>query len=194
MAARTQQKERTRQAIVEAARGVLDDGAEVTMPVVAARARVSEATAYRYFPDLVSLLREAVVDTWPAADELLGAELAGLDDPAERVARAAAVLCERTLRHGVAVRAIVAASVTGAAAARPAHRFGLIDHALAPVPAGAEREQLERDLAVTVSAEALFTLIDLCGLSPDEAAASLVSTARALTRARLSQGARDGQW
>lgn len=128
------------------------------------------------------------------AHELVGPALEGVDDAVERVAHVAAVLGERTLRHGAAVRAIVAASVTGAAAARPAHRFGLIDHALAPVPAGADREQLERDLAVTVSAEALFTLIDLCGLSPAAATASLVSTARALTRGRLAPDARDGQW
>jgi hypothetical protein len=43
--------------------------------------------------------------------------------------------------------------------------------------------QLRRDLAVVVSAEAFFTLIDLCGLSPDEAIASAVQTAATLTTA-----------
>jgi len=43
--------------------------------------------------------------------------------------------------------------------------------------------QLKRDLAVVVSAEALFTLTDLCRLSPDEAIASAVHTARVLTEA-----------
>jgi hypothetical protein len=38
---------------------------------------------------------------------------------------------------------------------------------------------------VVVSAEALFTLTDLCGLSPDAAIASAVSTARSLTAAAL---------
>ena len=41
----------------------------------------------------------------------------------------------------------------------------------------------QRDLAVVVSAEALFTLTDLCGLSPEDAIASTVHTARALTQA-----------
>ena len=36
------------------------------MPQVARAALVSEATAYRYFPDLVSLLREALAGVWPA--------------------------------------------------------------------------------------------------------------------------------
>ena len=59
MAARVQQKERTRTAILDAARELVRAGGEVTMPLVAASARVSEATAYRYFPDLASLLAEA---------------------------------------------------------------------------------------------------------------------------------------
>ena len=42
------------------------------MPAVARAALVSEATAYRYFPDLVSLLREAVDGTWPSPAEALG--------------------------------------------------------------------------------------------------------------------------
>jgi len=43
--------------------------------------------------------------------------------------------------------------------------------------------QLKRDLAVVVSAEALFILTDLCGLSPDDAIASAVHAARTLTEA-----------
>jgi AcrR family transcriptional regulator len=178
MAGRIQQKERTRRAIAEAARELVEAGGEVTMPVVASHAGVSEATAYRYYPDLVTLLREAVTDTWPAPDELLSAELYGVDDVGERVARATRVFCGRTLRRERAVRALVAASLTGASEERPAHRFEVIEYALAPVPEGPEREDLRRALAVVVSAESLFTLLDLCGLEPDEATESLVTTAR----------------
>ena len=49
--------------------------------------------------------------------------------------------------------------------ARPGIRFGLIDSALAPVVDRLDLdalEQLKRDLAVVVSAEALFCLTDLC--------------------------------
>lgn len=48
-------------------------------------------------------------------------------------------------------------------------------------------EQLVRDLAVVISAESLFTLTDLCGLSPDAAVTSLVATARRLTAAAVGQ-------
>jgi AcrR family transcriptional regulator len=178
VAGRVQQKERTRRAIAEAARELMASGAEVTMPGVAAEAGVSEATAYRYFPDLVTLLRDAVRDTWPPAEELLGPELDGVDDLAERVARATRAFCARTLRQERAVRSLVAASLTGASDARPAHRFEVIDYALAPMPAGPDREALVRSLAVVISAESLFTLLDLCGLDPDAATASLAATAR----------------
>ena len=43
-AGRARQKERTRRAIVDAARELTRSGAEVTMPRVAERAMVSEAT------------------------------------------------------------------------------------------------------------------------------------------------------
>jgi hypothetical protein len=79
----------------------------------------------------------------------------------------------------------------GLAPVRPGIRFGLIDHALAPFGEGSDLAQLKRDLAVTVSAEALFTLTDLCGLSPEEAVASATLTAATLTAAafRRPQGA-----
>jgi hypothetical protein len=73
-----------------------------------------------------------------------------------------------------------------AAARRPGHRFGLIDAALAPAAdrlGPAALAQLRRDLAVVVSADALFTLTDLCELSRPDAVDSAVRTARALTAA-----------
>ena len=48
--------------------------------------------------------------------------------------------------------------------------------------------QLRQGLAVVMSAEALFILTDLCGLSPEEAVASTVRTARSLTAAAVRAG------
>src|SRR5581483_3296625 len=66
---RINQKQRTRRAIVDAARRLAASGREVTMPLVAREALVSEATAYRYFPDLASLLTEADEGTWPSPED-----------------------------------------------------------------------------------------------------------------------------
>ena len=62
---RVRQKERTRAALIAAARQLILDGAGITMMGTATAVRVSEATAYRHFPDLPSLLREAFTGLWP---------------------------------------------------------------------------------------------------------------------------------
>ena len=191
-AGRVNQKARTRAAIVQAVRDLARAGAEITMPAVAQAALVSEATAYRYFPDLVSLLREADAGIWPDPAEAL-APVAHSSDPVERVGYATEVLLTGVLARQSAVRAMIAATVTrpDAAATRPGHRFALIEYALAPL-AGADPRmlaQLEQGLAVVMSAEALFVLTDLCGLSPPQAVASAVRTARSLTAAAIRPGA-----
>jgi AcrR family transcriptional regulator len=189
---RTNQKERTRAAIVTAAREAVATGGEVAMPEVARRALVSEATAYRYFPDLASLLREALAGLWDSPEQAM-APVARSDDPVERVGFAAEVLLREVLAYQGAVRVMIAASITRppAAGLRPGRRFGLIDEALRPlddtmaVRQPGQFEQLKRGLAVVISAEALFTLTDLCGLAPEEAIASAAATARSLTAAAI---------
>lgn len=189
---RANQKRRTRTAIVDATRELIRADGEVTMPEVARSALVSEATAYRYFPDLVSLLTEAFEGSWPSAADIF-APVAQSRDPVERAAFATEYMLRHVLAYQSAVRAMISATITrpAAVAARPGHRFGLIDEALAPaedMSPGAV-SQLKRDLALVVSAEALFTLTDLCGLSPDDAIASAVRTATTLTEAAVGASA-----
>jgi AcrR family transcriptional regulator len=186
---RTNQKLRTHNAIVRAAAELSRTGREVTMPEIAKAALVSEATAYRYFPDLVSLLREAIAGQLPTPEEALQS-VADSKDPVERVAVATEFLLRNVMARQGVVRAMIAATVTrpADANARPGLRFGLIDHALAPLAGTldpAALEQLNRDLAVVVSAEAFFSLTDLYRLDPEEAITSIVHTATTLTRAVL---------
>jgi AcrR family transcriptional regulator len=195
-ATRTNQKARTRKAIVDACRELIRSGAEITMPQVAQVALVSEATAYRYFPDLVSLIQQALVGLWPDPAQALE-PVSGSTDPAERVAFACEYLLRGVHAFQGAVRAMISHTITepARAQARPALRFGLIDHALAPFedPDGpaclspATMVRLKLDLAIVASAEALFVLTDLCGLPPDEAIASAVGTATTLTRAAFAE-------
>lgn len=191
---RTNQKLRTRTAILGAATELMGTGREVTMLEIAKAALVSEATAYRYFPDLASLLQEAMAGQMPSPTEALAAA-ADSHDPVERVAAASEQLLRHVLRYQGAVRAMIAATITRpgtVASRRPGLRFGLIEHALAPLADDAERvspaalAQLKNDLAVVVSAEALFCLTDLRGLEPEAAIASAVRTATTLTSAALS--------
>lgn len=191
---RANQKKRTRIAIIGACREIIRSGAPVTMPEVARLALVSEATAYRYFPDLASLLNQALPGLWPTPAEALG-PVAGSADPVERVAFACQFLLRGVLAYQGAVRAMISVTIARPelSAVRPGIRFGLIDEALAPLNdtlgaiAPAELAQLKRDLAAVVSAEALFSLTDLAGLTPDDAIASLVRTATTVTEAALGK-------
>jgi len=140
------------------------------------------------------LLREAMDGQMPTPAEALAA-VADSGDPVERVA----AVTEHLLRvvHGFegATRAMIAATITrpASASSRPGLRFGLIDLALAPLERTlgtddpAAFAQLKLDLAVVVSAEAFFSLTDLCHLPAEDAIASVVHTATAVTRAALSE-------
>jgi len=190
MAGRANQKLRTRNAIVAAAAELSRTGREVTIPEVARAALVSEATAYRYFPDLVGLLREAIAEQLPTPEEALE-PVADSVDPVVRIAVATEFLLRHVLSRQGVVRALIAATITrpSQARARPGLRFGVIDSALAPLndtlgaTDPAAMAQVKRDLAVVVSAEALFSLTDLHGLDPEEAITSIIHTATTLTRA-----------
>src|SRR3984885_2040568 len=169
---RTNQKARTRQAIVNACVELIRQGQPVTMPEVAKAAMVSEATAYRYFPDLASLLAKALAADWPTPAEAL-APVEASTDPVERVAFATRFLLRGVAERQAVVRSMISATILQpglSVRARPGIRFGLIEYALAPfVDAFGSTDsdllaQLRLDLAVVVSAEALFCLTDLCGL------------------------------
>ena len=190
---RVNQKRRTRTAIIAACQELITAGADINMPAVARAALVSEPTAYRYFPDLASLLEEALAGIEPDPAAAL-ADGADPGDPVERVVYAAELLAKLVIERQSAIRALISVSIARSTArqVRPGYRFALIDQALAPLSAGksgidpATLEQLRRDLAVVISAEAVLTLIDLYGLNPEAAVASIVHTARVITEATLS--------
>jgi AcrR family transcriptional regulator len=191
---RVNQKRRTRAAIIMACQHLITAGADINMPAVARAALVSDPTAYRYFPDLASLLEEALADMEPDPAAALAA---GPDsgDPVERVAYAAELLARLVIERQSAIRPLMSVAIARgtARAVRPGYRFALIDQALAPLSGhkpgidAAALEQLRRDLAVVISAEAVLTLIDLYGLDPDAAVASVVHTARLITDATLGR-------
>ena len=114
---RMNQKARTRRAIVDACRELARSGADVTMPEVARAALVSEATAYRYFPDLVSLLQEALVGLWPDPAEAL-APVAASADPVERVAFACEYLLRGVQAYQGSVRAMISHTIAAPADGR----------------------------------------------------------------------------
>src|SRR6201996_6537769 len=107
---RINQKRRTRAAIITACQELIMAGADINMPAVARTALVSEPTAYRYFPDLASLLEEALsgIEPDPAAALAAGADPG---DPVERVAYAAELLARLVIERQGAIRALKSVSL-----------------------------------------------------------------------------------
>jgi hypothetical protein len=112
-----------------------------------------------------------------------------------RVAFPAELLAKLVIERQGAIRALMSVSIARgtARAVRPGYRFALINQALAPLSGhkpgidAATLEQLRRDLAIVISAEAVLTLTDLYGLDSDAAVASIVHTARLITEATLAR-------
>jgi AcrR family transcriptional regulator len=189
---RVRQKERTRAALIATVRRLILDGSAITMLGVATAAGVSEATAYRHFPDLPALLREAFVGLWPDPPPELAAA-ADYGDVPDRVAQATDFLLGNVVRMQGAVRVMIASTITRDEVTfpRPGKQFALIDLAVGPLEQGpgamapGRLTQLKLDLAVIMSAEALFTLTDLAGLAPQDAIASIAHTARVITQAAI---------
>ena len=140
------------------------------------------------------LLEEALagIEPDPAAALAAGGDPG---DPVERVAYAAELLAKLVIERQGAIRSLISVSIARGTArqVRPGYRFALIDQALAPLSDAtpgidaATLEQLRRDLAVVISAEAVLTLTDLYGLDPEAAVASIVHTARLITEATLTR-------
>jgi AcrR family transcriptional regulator len=198
---RANQKERTRSAVVAAATELLRQGGRPTVVEAAELAKVSRATAYRYFPTQEAMLVE-VAQVNPAA-EPVERWLKNLDD-GEPDARLVGLLATF---NGVAVREEVALR-TGLrvyldtwlenrrrgevpAAVREGRRTRWLDDALEPVRRGmrpAQWRRLRSALALTLGIEALVVMKDVCKLSDEEAHATLVWTAQTLLRASQDDG------
>lgn len=195
---RANQKARTRTALVEAATALLQQGTQPTVVEAAERAKVSRATAYRYFPTQESLLVEVTLVN--PTTESVERWLAGPrhDDPAQSLRgllqafNTVAQREETALRTGLRVYLDIWLESRrrgeDPAAVREGRRMRWLDDALAPVRRSmrpARWRRLRSALALTLGIEALVVMKDVCKLSDDEMLATLTWTAQALLRAGL---------
>src|SRR3712207_963892 len=86
---RANQKQRTYQALLDAALELTDAGRQPTLQDVAAKAMVSRATVYRYFPSVDALIHEAY---FGRAAVPLEEFVAPGTEPVEAIGRAAEVM------------------------------------------------------------------------------------------------------
>jgi AcrR family transcriptional regulator len=193
---RTNQKARTRAAIVTATRELLGEGVTPTVEKAADRAGISRTTAYRYFPNQ----RALVIASYP---ELDAPSLLDADAPADASARLEAVtkeLARQILEHEPELRAMLRLSLESLAPTREAlplrqgRAIGWIEDALAPLRNGMPSSELRRlvlAIRATLGIEALVWLTDIGGLSRKEAVEIMRSSAHTLARAAITDATPD---
>jgi AcrR family transcriptional regulator len=191
---RTSQKNRTREALVDAARQLLAEGATPTVEQAAAAASIGRATAYRYFPNRHALLTAAL----PA---LTNPSLLGAMPPADPRARLETVvdaIARQAVEHETELRTMLRLSLEPDAAQRAdlpfrtGRRIAWVAEALAPLRGRLPEPELDRlvyAIAAAVGIDSLVWLTDIAGLARDEAVESMRWSARALLDAALSPGA-----
>lgn len=194
---RVNQKLRTRQALVDAARELVAGGAMPTLAEVAEHALVSKTTAYRYFASADDVIAEVFFDRdFPTIDEVLGDNV---DEPTTRVLAVEQAVNNALLAHERTMRVIVRNAIDVALASddgvapRVGRRQSLIAAALEPLEHELDPDVLKRlrdALALVIGPEAILAARDVSGLSPDETRAVTRWAAEALVSHALSQ--RDG--
>ena len=192
-AGRANQKARTRAAIVEAAQSLRAENGVPTVAEAADAARVSRATAYRYFPtqDALQIELESRAVNAPIEDLVAGftSEDAGL-----RLAALIDAYCDLALREEAhmrtALRVYQETWLRGGAMApkvRQGRRMRWLTAVLAPlsnVPPE-KLDLLRTALALCVGADSLVILKDVVGLDHSEANAVLKWVAAALLKSAL---------
>ncbi len=189
---RTNQKARTRDALIVAARRLLGEGATPTVEAAAAEAYVGRTTAYRYFPNSRALLAA----TYPEIEErsLLGADPP--EDPLARLEIMAETFTRQILEHEPELRAQLRLALEGEPAGgeslpfRRGRRIRWIEEALSPLEGRLPEGELGRlvlGIGATLGIEALVWLTDMGGLSREEAVEVMRSNARTLLRSALAR-------
>jgi AcrR family transcriptional regulator len=188
---RVNQKARTRQALIDAARELLARGVVPTMEGAAAAASVSRTTAYRYFPTVRALL----IAAYPHIEQrsLLGPHPPA--DPVERLKIVAENHMRRILANEAQMRSVLRLSLEGIRPPElPMHqglRTAWVEDALAPLRGKMPQEDLQRlvhGIGATLGIEAFVYLTDIAKVSREEAAAIIRSNALALLRSAMLDG------
>jgi AcrR family transcriptional regulator len=179
---RTKQKQRTRRALVDAARALVTAGETPTVEDAAQEAGISRTTAYRYFPNQRTLLVAAHPEI--AAPSLLPSSAPA--DPGARLDAVIAAFIQLVVDTEPQQRTMLRLSLEPDAPEgllRQGRAIPWIREALEPLRASMPDDELQRLVLAIRSAsgiEARVWLTDVAGLSPDEATDLMRWSARAL--------------
>jgi len=189
---RTNQKARTRDALIAAARQLLAKGAAPTVEAAATEASIGRTTAYRYFPNSRALLAAMVPEL--EMDSLLGEDPP--KDPLARLEIVAEGLTRQLFEYEPELRAQLRLVLEGEPVGsdslplRRGRRIGWIEDALSPLEGRMPEGELRRlvyGIGATLGIEPFVWLTDIAGLSREEAAQVVRSNARTLLRSALER-------
>jgi AcrR family transcriptional regulator len=197
---RANQRYRTRKDLIAAAEQLMKTGSKPSLEDIAAAARVSRATAYRYFPNVEALLIEAPLDSAaPDIDALFARDASS--DPETRIDKAEAAMHRMAFDNEMGIRLMLAASLRRAAEGhddsvplRQNRRGPLIDAALAPARGRfgkAAYARLRAALAVIFGSESMIVFRDVLRLDEKDARQVKSWAVRALVRAALEESRKD---
>ena len=190
---RTNQKARTRAALLDATRALLAEGVNPTVEQAADRAAISRTTAYRYFTNQRALLTAVYPEI--AERSLLDADAP--TDPAARLELVLERFTRHLLEHEPELRAQLRLSLEPGPTEpdrlpfRKGRAIGWIEDALAPLREQMPAPELRRlvlAIRATTGIEALVWLTDVADLPRDEATSLMRSSARALLRDACRDG------
>ncbi len=190
-AGRSQQKLRTLNALVAAARELVGRGLAPTVEDAAEAASISRTTAYRYFRNQAELLAAAYPET--TSHSLLPESAPA--DPEARLELAMKELTRYLIATEAQQRTMLRLSLDPSTppdrlVLRQGRVIGWLEDALEPLRGRLSRAQLRRLVVAIRSAvgiEALVWLTDVAGLSREEAAKTMRWSARAMLHAALAE-------
>ena len=189
---RIQQKQRTRNEIIAAARDLLARGASVTVESAALAASISRTTAYRYFPTQKALLIAAHPEI--EASTLLPPHIG--EDPEERLVAAVTAFCDLIVDTEPQLRTMLRLSLEPESSPRElplrkGRAIAWFEEVLSPLRSQLGDEQVRR-IAIAirgvVGIESLIWLTDIAGLTRAEATQQMLWSAVAILRRALAEG------
>jgi AcrR family transcriptional regulator len=189
---RTAQKQRTREALLAAARQLIADGDTPTVEATADAASISRTTAYRYFANQAALLVAAYPET--EMTSLLPADAPS--DAEQRIAIAVQRFIKIVVDSEAQQRTMLRLSLEADGAARdlPLRKGRAITwftdalEPARPLLGDEELRKLVLSLRSATGVEAFVWLVDVAGMSRRQAAAQRQWTAQMLVAGALAAG------
>jgi AcrR family transcriptional regulator len=194
------QKRRTRAAVVDAAKELLQQGVTPTVAQAAEAALVSRTTAYRYFPTQESLLVELSLNVDVGdLEELVAQPVDAADAPARALEVIEALnrhVLAQEVQYRTAIRVYQDQWLEAAAGGdtdplvREGRRGRWLEATLAPLADAvpkADYRRLIHSLSLVMGAEAMVVLRDVCHLDTDDAVGVTDWMARTLLDATFGE-------